>query len=217
MCELIIWNPPYQTSYPHCGVCLVLFHWWTLAWGGLPVGLVYIWRCHFPDSVFLLLSENFISWENYTQIKQEDGPSLETHAWRHHTPLPSKWVECLFHVDTKYLIKKIIYLLLFSVALGLPCCMQALLLWAGASLPCGRWAYCSGFPCCWAHRLQYLRHTGSAVVAHGLSCSLEPGMEPVSSPLAGEFLTTGQPYLISEVPNVSLLTQRKPCPRENFG
>lgn len=124
------WNPPYRTSCPHYGARSVSSYWWVLTWGGPRVGSVHIWCYHFPDSIFLLLSENFINLENYTQIKQKDGPRPETHAWQHYTPLPSKWVECLFHVDTKYLIKKTTDLLLFLVALGLHCCRQALLLWA---------------------------------------------------------------------------------------
>ena len=92
------WNPPYRTPYPHYGACLVSFYWRVLTWGGPRVASVHIWCYHFPDSIFLLLSENFINLENYTQIKQKDGPRLETHAWQHYTPLPSKEVECVFHV-----------------------------------------------------------------------------------------------------------------------
>ena len=79
---------------------------------------------------------------------------------------------------------------------------------AGATLRCGAWAsHCGGFSSCraWALGVQ-----ASVVVAHGLSsCGAQasllhgmwdlpwPGLEPVSSALAGGFLTTappGKPY-----------------------
>ena len=147
------WNPPCRTPYPHYGAYLVSFYWWVLTWGGPRVGSVHIRCYHFPDSIFLLLSENFINLENYTQIKQKDGPRLETHAWQHYTPLPSKEVECVFHVDTKYLIKKkIIYLLyfwllwVFTAACRPYCCERELdfLAVGGLIEVASR---------CWAHRL----------------------------------------------------------------
>ena len=59
----------------------------------------------------------------------------------------------------------------------------------------GAWTSpCSGFSCreqalgCWASVLQ---STGSVVV--GLSCSVGPGIEPVSAALAGGFFITGPP------------------------
>ena len=69
---------------------------------------------------------------------------------------------------------------------------------AGATLRCGAWAsHWGDFSCC---RALALGHMGSVVVAYSLSCPVAcrslvpgPGIEPVSSALAGEFLTTGPP------------------------
>ena len=53
---------------------------------------------------------------------------------------------------------------------------------------------CGGFSCC---RARALGPMGSVVVVRGLPCSMwnlpGPGIEPMSSALAGRFLTTGLP------------------------
>ena len=72
---------------------------------------------------------------------------------------------------------------------------------AGSSLlgrafsSCGVQAsHCGGFSCC---RAWALGHKGSVVAVHGLPCSMwnlpGSGIEPMSSALAGGFLTTGLP------------------------
>ena len=103
--------------------------------------------------------------------------------------------------------------ILFLTALGLRCCAQAL-------SSCGERAllfvvvqqasHRGGFPCCRAQALStgasVVWHTGSVVVAHGLSsCGSRaqllrgmwdlpgPGLKPVSPALAGGLLTTAPP------------------------
>ena len=75
---------------------------------------------------------------------------------------------------------------------------------AGATLHCSAWtSHCGGFSCCGA---QALGEQASVVVAHGLSSWRAraqllhgmwdlpgPGLEPVSSVLAGGFLSTAPP------------------------
>lgn len=107
-------------------------------------------------------------------------------------------------------------------ALGLRCSTQALCCfpWSlsgcgkqGLLFSCGAWAsYCGGFSCCGAQApgcegfsscstwAQQLQHLGLVVAVHGLSCPSAcgilvplPGIEPVSSALAGGFLTPGSP------------------------
>ena len=71
--------------------------------------------------------------------------------------------------------KKIIYLFIYWLCLGLLCCMQAFFRW-GKFSSCGVWAHqCGGFSCCQA---QVLEQRASAVVAHGLSCHTMHGVFP---------------------------------------
>ena len=99
-----------------------------------------------------------------------------------------------------------VFLNLFLAVLGLLCCARAF-------SSCGGWellfAVVHGLLIAVASlvaeqrlqapELQQLWHEGSVVVAHGLSCSggmwdlPRPGLEPVSSALAGRFLTTAPP------------------------
>ena len=85
------------------------------------------------------------------------------------------------------------------------CCARSSLLCAaflqfrglGAILCCGAWAsHCSGFSC---SRAQFYGAQASVVASHGLSSSMtcwifhnQGWMEPVSSKLAGGFLSTEQ-------------------------
>ena len=75
-----------------------------------------------------------------------------------------------------FLIHLFIYL--FLTALGLRCCTQAFSSCSkrGLLFRCGAWAsHCGGFSLLWS---MGCRHTGSVVVAHGLSCSTTRGIFP---------------------------------------
>ena len=122
-----------------------------------------------------------------------------------------------------FFINLFILFILVLAVLGLHCCMGFLQLQrVGATLHCSAWAsHCGGFSYC---RAQTLGMRASVAVAHGLSsCGMRalerrlsscgswtqlfcgmwdlpgPGLESMSSALAGGFLTTvppGKPYVL---------------------
>ena len=108
---------------------------------------------------------------------------------------------------------------LFMTVLGTHCC-------ALAFSSCGKWGLLSGcglrasqgcgFSCCGAWTLEHrLSHCGTrAQLLHSMWDLPAPGIEPVSSTLAGRFLTTGLPgkplkFILNEVSFIYFHTAEK--------
>ena len=89
--------------------------------------------------------------------------------------------------ESGYLSKNLLkYIHLFMTVLGLRCCLRAF-------SSCGAWAsYCGDFSCCRAHPLECeLSICGTrAQLPCGTQNLPGPGLEPMSTSLAGGFLTT---------------------------
>ena len=108
--------------------------------------------------------------------------------WPQSQPGVKKWGVSGFSPSYKSLIKNSLYvtksiiffliLFIYLTALGLCCHTQAFSVCSAWGLlsSCRVWvSYCCGFSCCKAWGLG---HTGSTVVAHGLSCSMAYGIFP---------------------------------------